>query len=621
MLSTPGLREVDDGGDDARRASARSRYTGIAYAYTSRMSSPTARHGARAGSSDAEVELGRHAARRGCRRATPESSRNGGISTSSAGKRDERVDPLLDRDARDDVDGRRRATSTGTDSCTMRRSIGQARPQRRDERDDRRRARTAPRAPAVTPCDADQVGREEQARQRDHVAGGGDDRRGDVVEVPDATHAERRDADGDHEHDDRGQHRRPRPRRRRSRRPRSCRSTPEADRDRLGEDREDATTPTTTARPTPRGSGRRRCRRAARAGTCRRGSTVPSRLPSAPKTLPRMPIAAGTRTRRPGSRSSVPVIEPRVRPARRSPAEEHRSATKPARTPAGSARTSARNRRTRRGGRSTVSDSEARSSRSPSGREGDYPLGGSGPARSIESARSTASARAGCDLDVVEVPRVDPDDGCAGAQRERDLRERAVRATDGDDRVDGPDDERVAHLAETRRDRDVDVRVRLGRDSTRGGCRRPCRRRATRRGPLPPSRRRGRHRRRTAPRAASSRPTSSACAVSIGGRDVRSDNRDVRSKSSVAAHRNRGLRTRRDALNHRGAVDGARLVRNDLERLHGPRRATHPARAGTPAATVARIAHDRARTSRRRARHPARSRRRGREAAYGTGSA
>ena len=43
-------------------------------------------------------------------------------------------------------------------------------------------------------------------------------------------------------------------------------------------------------------------------------TAVPSRLPSAPKTLPRMPIAAGTRIMRPGSFSRVPVIEPSVRP-------------------------------------------------------------------------------------------------------------------------------------------------------------------------------------------------------------------------------------------------------------------------------------------------------------------
>ena len=76
-------------------------------------------------------------------------------------------------------------------------------------------------------------------------------------------------------------------------------------------------------------------------------TTVPRRLPSAPNTLPRMPIAAGTRTRRPGRDSSVPVMEPSVSPARRSPPELMSSATKPARTPEASERSSARSARRR----------------------------------------------------------------------------------------------------------------------------------------------------------------------------------------------------------------------------------------------------------------------------------
>ncbi len=75
-------------------------------------------------------------------------------------------------------------------------------------------------------------------------------------------------------------------------------------------------------------------------------TAVPSRLPSAPNTLPRMPMAAGTRTRRPGRDSSVPVMEPSVSPARRSPPELMSSATKPARTPEASERSSARKRAT-----------------------------------------------------------------------------------------------------------------------------------------------------------------------------------------------------------------------------------------------------------------------------------
>ncbi len=73
-------------------------------------------------------------------------------------------------------------------------------------------------------------------------------------------------------------------------------------------------------------------------------TAVPRRLPSAPNTLPRMPIAAGTSTSRPGRACRVPVMEPRVSPARRSPPELSRSATKPARTPAASECNSARKR-------------------------------------------------------------------------------------------------------------------------------------------------------------------------------------------------------------------------------------------------------------------------------------
>ena len=55
-------------------------------------------------------------------------------------------------------------------------------------------------------------------------------------------------------------------------------------------------------------------------------TAVPRRLPSAPNTLPRMPIAAGTRTSRPGRAARVPVIEPSVSPAIRSPPELSSSA-------------------------------------------------------------------------------------------------------------------------------------------------------------------------------------------------------------------------------------------------------------------------------------------------------
>ena len=58
---------------------------------------------------------------------------------------------------------------------------------------------------------------------------------------------------------------------------------------------------------------------------------VPKRAPIAPKIVPRMPTEAGMSTRRPGSFSRVPVIEPRTSPAT-NPAQVLRtSATEPCR--------------------------------------------------------------------------------------------------------------------------------------------------------------------------------------------------------------------------------------------------------------------------------------------------
>ena len=66
-----------------------------------------------------------------------------------------------------------------------------------------------------------------------------------------------------------------------------------------------------------------------------------------------------------------------------------------------------------------------------------------------------------------------PTTGTPVLQRQRDLGERAVRATDGDDRVGCSHDETVAQLTETRRDRDGDPLVRVcavgsGEDPDRG---------------------------------------------------------------------------------------------------------------------------------------------------------
>src|SRR4051812_24940477 len=66
---------------------------------------------------------------------------------------------------------------------------------------------------------------------------------------------------------------------------------------------------------------------------------VPSRLPSAPKMLPRMPMAAGTSTNKPGSLSSVWVILPSVSPATRSPNDDTSSASNPWRAASTSSRT------------------------------------------------------------------------------------------------------------------------------------------------------------------------------------------------------------------------------------------------------------------------------------------
>ena len=115
-----------------------------------------------------------------------------------------------------------------------------------------------------------------------------------------AVRAERRDRDGEHEHDDRREDRA------------DHRHDHEVDdRDRVGRRR---TRPTSTFASTastaddrqrrarsPRPcSGRPACRSARDRRNVPAWIWVPRRLPSAPKTLPRMPIAAGTSTIRPG---------------------------------------------------------------------------------------------------------------------------------------------------------------------------------------------------------------------------------------------------------------------------------------------------------------------------------
>src|SRR5919108_2517884 len=72
---------------------------------------------------------------------------------------------------------------------------------------------------------------------------------------------------------------------------------------------------------------------------------VPSREAMAPKMLPRVAMATGIRTSRPGRRSSVPVIFPRTTPATRLPAVAMRRATNPWAMVRRSARQYARMRR------------------------------------------------------------------------------------------------------------------------------------------------------------------------------------------------------------------------------------------------------------------------------------
>ena len=58
-----------------------------------------------------------------------------------------------------------------------------------------------------------------------------------------------------------------------------------------------------------------------------------------------------------------------------------------------------------------------------------------------------------------QLPRVDPDNGGTGPQRQGDLRERAELAVDGDQHVSGADHEGVAGLAHAGGDGDVHILV------------------------------------------------------------------------------------------------------------------------------------------------------------------
>ncbi len=87
---------------------------------------------------------------------------------------------------------------------------------------------------------------------------------------------------------------------------------------------------------------------------------VLSRLPSAPKMLPRMPMDAGTSTSRPGSRSRVPVMAPSAAPAARLVRVLSPRATRVWRAPAASGPSRARKRGSSRRGRRRIGHESAR---------------------------------------------------------------------------------------------------------------------------------------------------------------------------------------------------------------------------------------------------------------------
>ena len=290
----------------------------------------------------------------------PDSDSSGGITTSSAGSASSDVEAALDREAREHADdaGERPARHRlAHDAAQDGRCVRQP-TTRHDAAHERAQRR---RAPASRRASSTQRGREEQARQRHRVGRGGDDGRGDVVEVPLVAHARaRRRATVMHQHDDDRDD------------PADHRDDDEVgdrdrvldterDREALGDDREQERERPSTARPPTRGSGRRACRCATISRNVPVCTAVPSRLPSAPKTLPRMPTAAGTRIIRPGSSSRVPVMEPSVRPAMRPVPVEIRSATKPARTPEGPRGRARRSAHRRGAGSAALGDWEVRS--------------------------------------------------------------------------------------------------------------------------------------------------------------------------------------------------------------------------------------------------------------------
>ena len=193
-------------------------------------------------------------------------------------------------------------------------------------------ARTQPRVEVTRPRPSS-AGGQVQRRQGEHVAEGGDERCGHVVEVPSEADGSGRQAQGGGEDRQRGE---------RSAADRDEREVgqadrgaePEADRDEGGEDDQDE--------GHAQGEGACGEHVLAEDGRCAGARSwsspawmdVETRLPREPNTLPRSPMAAGMSTRRPGRRSKVAVRDPSIAPATRLVEEFSASATSPCRASA-----------------------------------------------------------------------------------------------------------------------------------------------------------------------------------------------------------------------------------------------------------------------------------------------
>ena len=113
------------------------------------------------------------------------------------GERDERREPLLDREPGDDVD----QAGDEEDGQRLAQDPAEGRvagPERGDD-DQHAQHRRRQRQHRADDVDPDEVGREEERRQRDHVARRGHERRGHVVHVPARPDRTRRDGERQHQ--------------------------------------------------------------------------------------------------------------------------------------------------------------------------------------------------------------------------------------------------------------------------------------------------------------------------------------------------------------------------------------------------------------------------------------